>query len=527
MKRLFYLSGLLKIGFVPILNHFKKEFIIKYIFILSTILLFNTSAFAGNILKGVRVSYNITESQIDFIDNHFDFVMTPFLSHEIRNYFHYPKLFLYRSIQGTWTNFNQFDWEHINSHENMFCHSDSANQSEATRIITIWNSWLMDGNDLVDSTAPDAMNHWINYYAVTASTQVHSYNYDGLFIDSAGHKLGQGAVYGIMPWDYSHDSWRDGRYAALSFIKSYLPDKTVIFNGLHSGNGADSSLSLTDGGMWEDFTYDINDGSYKGEKKWWDAIQCMQDNNEDSYLVLVVKKPGLIDDIQARIFSVASYLLISNQNVVLSLSDYAHNTSLQYYPEYEISLGNPLGNFTMREDSLFIREFENGIVLVNPHSSDSKTYTLENEYYKVVPIGGGFVDATGHYDGYLSYEPINGEIEIPPVSGLILKDSATTGIEEHNVLNRTFILTQNYPNPFNPQTAISYQLSVFSNVKLTIFDVTGRQVRMLVSEVQNAGPHTAIWDGRDEHGQEASSGIYFYRLEAGDQMQTRRMVLMR
>jgi len=224
--------------------------------------MFGNSAEAQQIFKGVRVSYSITDEQVDFINTHFDFVLTPFLSNQIRESFQKPELFLYRSIQGTWTDFNQFDWNHINSNENMFCHSDSADQSQSTRILTIWDSWLMDGKDLVDSLAADAMNHWVNYYAVTASDQVHTYDYDGLFIDSAGHKLGEGAVNGIMPWDYSPDTWRDGRYAALSFIKTYLPDKKVIFNGLHSGNGADSSLSLTDGGMWEDFVYDINDGSY-------------------------------------------------------------------------------------------------------------------------------------------------------------------------------------------------------------------------------------------------------------------------
>ena len=496
--------------------------------LLSLFLFMNVTAQAGNILKGVRISYNITNDQIHFIDNHFDYVMTPFLREDIRQSIQKPKLLLYRSIQGTWEGFDQFDWAHIDSNENMFCHSDSANQSRETRILTRWNSWLMDGNDLVDSTAADAMNHWVNYYAVTASSQVYSYDYDGLFIDSAGHKLGESAVFGIMPWDYSPETWRDGRYAALQFIKSYLPDKIVIFNGLHSRNGADSSLTFTDGGMWEDFAYDINDGSYKGEKKWWDAIECMQKNNENSYLVLVVKKPGLITDFQARIFSVASYLLISNQNVVLSLSDYTHHTSLQYYPEYEISLGNSLGNFVMLDDSLFIRKFENGIVLVNPSSSISKAYNLETEYYKIVPIGGGFVDATGSYNGSLSYEKVNGEIEIPSVSGLVLKDSPATGIDEHNVLNNNFTLAQNYPNPFNSSTVISYQLSTDSQVNLCIYDISGKIVLNLVNRKESAGNHSVVWNGKDDRGNVVSLGVYFYRLETnGNLSQINRMVLIK
>jgi len=481
---------------------------------LSAILLINMTAFAGNILKGVRVSYNITESQLEFINNHFDFVMTPFLSHEVRNSIQKSELFLYRSIQGTWTNFNQFDWAHINSCENMFCHSDSADQSEATRILTIWDSWLMNGKDLVDKEAPDAMNHWINYFAVTASTQVHSYNYDGLFIDSAGHQTKASWLKeGNLPWDYSDEECRKARSASLSFIKSYLPDKVVIFNGLHSDNGADSSLPLTDGGMWEDFAYDIYDGSYRGEIKWAAAIQCIQKNNQSANLVLVVKKPGLIDDIQARIFSVASYLLVSNQNVVLSLSDYEHHTSLQYYPEYDISLGDPLGDFTTTTDSLFIRKFENGMVLVNPYSSHSKTFVLEKEYYKIVPIGGGFVDASGNYDGSLSYEKISGELEIPPVSGLILKDSLATTVEENiSAQISGFELSQNYPNPFNSSTIINYHLAQPARVEIAIYNILGQKIQTLVNEKQQSGTHTITWDGTDAVGNVVSSGVFYYQL---------------
>ncbi len=496
--------------------------------VISFVIASHSTLFAGNILNSVRISYTITEDQVRFIDEHFDYVMTPILSHQVRSAIHKPKLILYRSIQGTWTNFNQFDWEHINSCENMFCHSDSADQSPKTRIRTRWDSWLMDGNDLVDSTAADALNHWVNYYAVTASSQVHAYNYDGLFIDSAGHKLSQRAVYGVMPWDYSPETWRDGRYAALNFIKSYLPDKIVIFNGLHSDNGADSSLSFTDGGMWEDFVYDADNGTYKGEQKWWNAIQCMEKNKNRAKLVLVVKKPGLIDDIQARLFSVASYLLVSSPNVVLSLSDYAHNTSLQYYPEYEISLGNALGSFAMNSDSLFVRRFEKGLVAVNPYSSVTRVLTLQKDGYKILPVGGGFVDSTGAWEGLLRYEKISGKVNIPPISALILQDDVATHVGEPDAPVNDFELEQNYPNPFNPSTTIRYKLLKPSRVVLNIYDLRGRKVRTLVEGQQGTGLHAVLWEGRDWQGREVASGIYLYEIQIGQKVkQTRQMLLLR
>ena len=236
------------------------------------VILLSSYSYCQQILNGIRVSYYVTDAQIGFINQHYDYVITPYLSDEIRNKITTPKLLLYRSIQGVWENFTQFDYNFINSNENMFCHSDSLIQDTSTRILTIWGSLLMDGNDFVDPQSSDAMNHWINYYAVTASGQVITFSYDGLFIDSAGHKIGPGALYGIMPYNYSDTAWRTGRYAALAYIKSQLPDNLVIFNGLHSDNGADSSLYFTDGGMWEDFTYDINDGHYKGVNQWLKAI---------------------------------------------------------------------------------------------------------------------------------------------------------------------------------------------------------------------------------------------------------------
>ncbi len=493
----------------------------RLLFLLLIILLTSSAVFSGNIKNGVRVSYHITDKQIEFINVHYDYVETPFLNENIRNKIQFPELLLYRSIRSTWENFTEFDWNHINSHENMFCHSDSVDQSENTRIfIPEYGSWLMDGNDLVDSSAADAINHWVNYFAVTASAQLYDYHYDGLYIDEAGNKLSPGAVNGIMPWDYTSESWRDGRYRALRFIKSYFPDKTVIFNGLHADNGADSSLSLTDGGMWEDFAYDIHNGSYKGKKKWWEAIQCMQENNKNTNLVLVVKKPGLIDNFQARIFSVASYLLISNANVILSLSDYAHNTSLQYYPEYEISLGNPMGDFTMTTDSLFIREFENGMVLVNPDSNSTRTYILEKEYNKTVPIGGGFVDSEGKYTGSLSYDKISGQVEIPPVSALILKDSLQSGTGEAPSLSDIDLLTQNYPNPFYSLTTIRFSIKKKGFVNLNVYDMSGKLIATLVNEEKSAGEFSVIFDGSG-----LQRGIYFYSLKTNGIVLQRKMVL--
>jgi len=90
-----------------------------------------------------------------------------------------------------------------------------------------------------------------------------------------------------------------------------------------------------------------------------------------------------------------------------------------------------------------------------------------------------------------------------------------------------FALSQNYPNPFNPATNIEFQLPQASHVTLKIYDLQGRLVKTLTNGEFSAGTHRVEWDGRDEHGNGAASGIYLYHIKAGNYVETRKMVLMR
>jgi len=88
-------------------------------------------------------------------------------------------------------------------------------------------------------------------------------------------------------------------------------------------------------------------------------------------------------------------------------------------------------------------------------------------------------------------------------------------------------LEQNSPNPFNPQTAIRFSLDSKQSVTLAVYDVNGRLVRMLVSGVKEVGTHSVTWDGRDNAGSTVSSGVYFYRLDAGKFSSTKKMVMLK
>jgi len=86
----------------------------------------------------------------------------------------------------------------------------------------------------------------------------------------------------------------------------------------------------------------------------------------------------------------------------------------------------------------------------------------------------------------------------------------------------SFQLEQNYPNPFNPVTTISYLLPSRSEVRLIIYNLLGEEVARLVDSIQPAGLQQITWDASG-----VSSGIYFYRIQAGDFVQTKKMVLLK
>jgi len=90
-----------------------------------------------------------------------------------------------------------------------------------------------------------------------------------------------------------------------------------------------------------------------------------------------------------------------------------------------------------------------------------------------------------------------------------------------------FRLSQNYPNPFNPVTTIDYSISQKTPVDLTIYDVTGRRVRSLVREKQFPGGYSVTWDGRNDGGRPVATGVYFYRLIAGRNINVKKMVILR
>lgn len=99
--------------------------------------------------------------------------------------------------------------------------------------------------------------------------------------------------------------------------------------------------------------------------------------------------------------------------------------------------------------------------------------------------------------------------------------------QNESSIPKDFSLSQNFPNPFNPETIISYQVPKPVKVIIDIYNVLGQKVRTLVDGEMIEGAHSVKWDGKDDFGKHVSSGIYLYRITAGEFIQTKKMMLFR
>ena len=104
---------------------------------------------------------------------------------------------------------------------------------------------------------------------------------------------------------------------------------------------------------------------------------------------------------------------------------------------------------------------------------------------------------------------------------------AKLSITVEGAIPEGFVLEQNYPNPFNPSTTIKYQLPKAEKVRISIYDLTGRQVRELVNEHKEAGSYFAQWDGLNQLGKTVATGLYIYQIQAGQFNQVRKILFVK
>lgn len=173
---------------------------------------------------------------------------------------------------------------------------------------------------------------------------------------------------------------------------------------------------------------------------------------------------------------------------VLELTDH------EYYNQASVSISQPI---TSLSDSLI--EFDVNLSGLNQP---------EGAYYLFFTNGLGLRNETGY--------PVHVYSKITSVS------DTESGKSEH------FMLHQNYPNPFNPSTTISYGVPMQNDISLTIYNILGQRVRGLLNkETVMQGTHQVVWDGRDDYGKPVPSGLYLYKLDTGEKVLQRKLLLLK
>ncbi len=106
-------------------------------------------------------------------------------------------------------------------------------------------------------------------------------------------------------------------------------------------------------------------------------------------------------------------------------------------------------------------------------------------------------------------------------------DARLEGYDSGGDMPTAFRLVQNSPNPFNPTTNIVFDVPHESRVALRVYDVSGRVVRTLIDDTEGPGRHAAVWDGRNDHGENCGSGVYFCVMETSESIGSHKMVLLK
>jgi hypothetical protein len=173
-----------------------------------------------------------------------------------------------------------------------------------------------------------------------------------------------------------------------------------------------------------------------------------------------------------------------------------------------------LGGLILRYDSDFLSEIYNQ---GDSGGFDSLFLTLDS-----ITIGAADFSLTDP-EGFALYPPD----ELSFVNDTVLFKYSKVEEINSGVIPSGYELSQNYPNPFNPETKIEFALPGRSHVTLNVYNTLGQKVATLVDEELEAGWKSVTWDGRDDGGNSVATGVYLYRLEAGNTVIKKKMMLLK
>ena len=207
-------------------------------------------------------------------------------------------------------------------------------------------------------------------------------------------------------------------------------------------------------------------------------------------------------------FMIVGGLFYGEQTSIFNISDPAD-------PVYLYGL-NPIGPMGIDEENelLFVGYYECSVydlapLLESGNEPDSiASFTTSDSFTGFYPLG-------------------NNEMVCVNRTGVEYIEYSHVGIDDDNAPKVTALSLTNYPNPFNPETTIRFDIPGRAQTRLSIYNIRGQLVKTLVDQPMDTGEHFAVWNGTDTSDKPVSSGVYLYRLESGEHVVTKRMLLMK
>lgn len=371
--------------------------------------------------------HNFSNAQKDFVASHFDWVeILGGTNSQLKNDLSALKSKNPNFKAIKYTN-SIFDYSYKPSDENCYLHNPVStylnHRLKDADPATGWGLDDSDPNNCLKSFFLNSINNDINN------------GVEGVMTDDESALTTR---YSSKPYSYSlnreytESEWNNYKKNFLSYLKSNLPGKTVIFNGLYNhvseGFPLSDFIAVSDGGLKEGFVARV--GAYNqflSEAEWktmFNLILTDFQGKDKMFLANCKLKSPLITD-SSRMFCFSSFLLIYSQTNPRTTYSIANIDlpDLQYYPEMDINIGFPIETKNRVEDYLsngvYVRKYTAGEIIVNP-SSSGKLFTLDRVYSQAQATGGGVIQTDGSFGGNLSFSDVSGSVMVPAKSGIIL-----------------------------------------------------------------------------------------------------------